>query len=100
MTEPLDLSAYDVIENEAAKRFEIHIGEHVAFVDYMKAGSNIIYSHTDVPPALEGNGVGSKLAKHVLDYAVANGYKVQPLCPFIARYVREHEEYKPHVWHT
>ena len=50
--------------------------------------------------ALEGQGVGNKLAKYVLDYAVEKGYMIQPLCPFIGAYVRRHPEYQAHVWHT
>jgi uncharacterized protein len=65
----------------------------------MLAGNNIVFTHTEVPPAFEGQGVGNKLAKYVLDYAVEHGHQIQPLCPFINAYVRKHkDEYKDHVW--
>ena len=95
----VDLETLEVRHNPENKRFELHVGHHVAFVEYLLAGNNIIYTHTEVPPELEGKGVGGKLAKYVLDYAVEKGYMIQPLCPFIASYVRRHAEYQPHVWH-
>ncbi|MCU0514606.1 MAG: N-acetyltransferase [Anaerolineae bacterium] len=95
-----DADAPPVIHNADQKRFEIRIGPELAIAEYMLAGRNIIFTHTEVPPALEGQGLGNRLAKFALDYAVAQGYKIQPLCPFIAAYVRRHEEYQPHVWHT
>ena len=55
--------------NEAAKRFELTVGDHTAFVDYILLSKRIIYTHTEVPAALEGQGIGSALARHVLDFA-------------------------------
>jgi hypothetical protein len=89
-----------VQHNPAQNRFEIRLGQQLAIAEYMLAGKNMIFTHTEVPPEFEGQGVGNQLAKFALDYAVAQGYKIQPLCPFIAAYVRRHTEYHPHTWHT
>lgn len=89
-----DLNSSEVVHNPEQKRFELPIGDHLALVEYIPAGTNIVFTHTEVPPALEGQGVGSRLAKHALDYAVENGLKIQPLCPFIAAYIRRHPEYQ------
>lgn len=86
------------MHNSGQKRFELHTGEHLALAEYIPAGTNIVFTHTEVPPALEGQGVGNRLAKHVLDYALENGLKIQPLCPFIAAYIRRHPEYAAHVF--
>jgi uncharacterized protein len=95
----IDLDSLEVIHNEEEKRFEIRLGRDVAFVEYLLAKTNIVFTHTEVPVAFEGQGVGNKLAKYVLDYAVEHGYQIQPLCPFINAYVKRHkEEYKDHVW--
>lgn len=87
-----------VINNDGAKRFEVTIGDDIAFADYMLAGTNIIFTHTEVPPAFEGQGVGSKLARTALDYAKDKNLKVQALCPFIAAYVERHPEYQSITW--
>ena len=60
---------------------------------YNQQGDTIYFIHTEVPPALEGKGVGGELAKAGLDYARANNLKVVARCPFVASYVKRHPEY-------
>ncbi|MFP5504097.1 MAG: GNAT family N-acetyltransferase, partial [Candidatus Sericytochromatia bacterium] len=44
-----------------------------------------------------GRGVGSQLAKAGLECARAEGLEVEPVCSFIAGYIRKHPEYRPLV---
>ncbi|MBZ0298862.1 MAG: N-acetyltransferase [Anaerolineae bacterium] len=88
----------DVRNNPAENRFEVVLKGDVAVVEYMIAGTNIIFTHTEVPRAFEGMGVGSKMAYVALEYAKAEGYKVQALCPFIAAFVGKHPEYQSITW--
>jgi predicted GNAT family acetyltransferase len=75
--------------------FLIHIGENMAYQEYIKKGNEIIITHTEVPRELEGKGLGSLLAKNALQYAEESGLKLNPVCPFMAAYVRKHySEYK------
>ncbi|MEZ4686087.1 MAG: GNAT family N-acetyltransferase [Bacteroidia bacterium] len=83
----------EVIHNRAASRFEIQLNGKLAKAEYMDRGKLIVFTHTEVPVELEGQGVGSALAKTALDYARAEGKEVMPLCPFIAGYIRRHREY-------
>ncbi len=92
------MAEFEVIHNPAQNRFEVHLGDELAMAEYMQNKNNIIFTHTEVPPAFEGQGVGNQLAKFALDYAKAQGYKVQPLCPFIKAYVLRHPEYKAISW--
>lgn len=94
----IDVDALEVVNDEKAKRYEVRVGDKVAFAQYSLAGSNIVFTHTEVPPEFEGMGIGSKLARYALDDAVERGLKIQPLCPFINSYVRRHPEYHPHAW--
>lgn len=82
-----------VRNNVASKRFELETSGRVAFLDYMQAGSNITYTHTEVPPELEGQGLGSSLARYALDYARENNLKIIPICPFVTSYLKRHPEY-------
>ncbi|MFN8379537.1 MAG: GNAT family N-acetyltransferase [Anaerolineae bacterium] len=94
-----DSSPLEVRQNAEAQRFEIDLGDGAsAFVEYMIAGNNIIFTHTEVPVEFEGQGIGSRLARYVLDYARTNGYRVQALCPFISAYVERHPEYQSITW--
>jgi predicted GNAT family acetyltransferase len=94
----INVDDYEVVNNTDARRFEIKIGDYFALIDYQPAGKNIVFTHTEVPRIFEGQGVGSKLARHALDYARENGLTVIPLCPFVAAYIRRHPEYQDLVW--
>jgi len=82
------------VHNHQAKRFEFSQNDHLAVLDYQLADGIMIFIHTGVPEALEGQGIGSMLARVGLEYAHENGLKVQPLCSFIAAYLRKHPEYE------
>ena len=94
---PIDRSTLKVENNEAKKRFEIKVEDKYAFAEYMRVANRIIFTHTEVPPGLEGNGLGSMLAKSGLEFAKAESLKVIPLCPYIAGYIKKHQEYLPLV---
>ena len=76
-------------------RFQTRIEEHLAYIDYKCRDNTIILVHTEVPAALEGKGVGSKLAKAALEFARQEGLRVSAECSFIASYIDRHPEYQP-----
>ncbi len=94
----METDEINVNNNRDARRFEVRLNGNFAVLDYIPAGGNIVFTHTEVPDAFEGQGVGSKLARTALDYARDNELKVIPLCPFVAGYIRRHPEYQPLVW--
>ncbi len=59
----------------------------------------IVFTHTEVDPAYEGSGVGSKLARAALDDARERALRIVPRCPFIANWVTRHPEYQDLVYH-
>ncbi len=87
----------DVKDNAAQRRFEITVEGVTAFAEYVRKPGVITFTHTVVPEALGGKGVGSRLAKGALDQVRAEGLKVVPQCPFIAAYIKKHPEYQPLV---
>jgi predicted GNAT family acetyltransferase len=80
-----------IINNEEDSRFEANVDGHLALVEYDRSPGRIAFTHTEVPQALEGRGIASALAKHVLQFARDNQLKVIPLCPFISGYIRKHK---------
>lgn len=88
----------EIIQNVDEKRFEIHLGNQIAFVEYNQNEKTLILSHTEVPIEFEGQGVGARLAKHTLEYAKENNLKVIPVCPFIKAYILRHPEYRDNAW--
>jgi predicted GNAT family acetyltransferase len=84
----------EVVHNEALSRFEVNQDGHLAELDYRRVGDQIIFTHTGVPAALEGRGIGSALAKTGLKYAQDNQLEVVPLCPFVKGYIERKPEYQ------
>lgn len=85
-----------VRDNPALGRFELAVGDVTAFVDYERAdgGRFVVLTHTEVPEALSGQGIGSKLVRGALDRLRADGVKVVPRCEFVAAFVERHPEYQ------
>ena len=80
-----------VLHNEPSSRFEVVLDTHLSMVEYERSAGRIAFTHTEVPHELEGRGVASALARHVLQFARDNQLKVVPLCPFILSYIRKHK---------
>jgi predicted GNAT family acetyltransferase len=80
-------------DNPQRSRFELDAEGHVAFSEYKRTGDVLTIMHTEVPPALNGKGIGSALARGLLDIARAQNLKVRPLCPFVKGYIAKHPEY-------
>ncbi len=83
-----------VTDNTAESRYELGVGGKTAVLGYERKGGTIYLTHTEVPEELEGQGIGSRLVKHVLDKARADGEKVAPWCPFVRTYIDRHPEYE------
>ena len=83
----------DMRDNPERHRFELDADGHTAFSEYGRAGDVLTIMHTEVPQALAGRGIGSALARGLLDLARARGLKVKPVCPFVAGYIDKHPEY-------
>jgi predicted GNAT family acetyltransferase len=83
----------DVRQNSALHRFEFDIGGGMALAFYRLAGGVMIFTHTEVPAALRGRGIGSEMMRGVLRKVRAQGLKVVPRCPFVADFITKHPEY-------
>ncbi|HVV80946.1 MAG TPA: GNAT family N-acetyltransferase [Pseudolabrys sp.] len=83
----------DIRDNPALHRFEMDTEAGPAIVTYRREGGVLKLIHTEVPKALGGKGVGSALAKGVLDMIRARGDKIVPLCDFMRGYIGRHPEY-------
>jgi|SRR5947209_10050349 len=62
------------------------------------SGRNLTVYHTEVATKAEGKGYAKKMLNAMVDYALSNGLKVIPFCPYVyAQFSRHPEEYT-HVW--
>ena len=85
-----------VADNPAQQRYEATVDGQVAgFAQYKVKDGHIVFTHTEVDPAFEGQGVGSVLARQALDDVRAKGqHDVVALCPFIAAWIERHPDYQ------
>jgi hypothetical protein len=84
----------DIRDNAQRHRFELDAGGgQVAYSNYRRAGNVLTVLHTEVPQSLNGRGIGSALARGILDYARAQRLMVEPVCPFVAAFMARHPEY-------
>ena len=84
----------DVINNEAENRYELAVDDAVAYAAYERQGVGLAFTHTIVPPELEGQGIGSRLVKGALDDVAAQGLKVIPECSFVRHFIETHDDYR------
>lgn len=85
---------FEIVDNPEKKRYEATVEGAMARIEYIKAQDKIYLTHTEVPQALEGKGVGSKLVAKVIEDIDQQGLTLIPLCPFVALYLKRHPEWK------
>jgi uncharacterized protein len=88
-----DPTSFDVRHEPQHSRYSATVDGALAVADYHREGNVIAFTHTEVPPAIQGRGVASALAQRALDDARAAGARVIPACEFFARYMEGHPEY-------
>ena len=85
-----------LIHNTEALRYEYRIGEHTAYIEYVASDEKgpLYLTHTNVPSALGGQGIGSALVTDVLQKIDQEGVRIVPVCPFIREYIHKHPEWE------
>jgi predicted GNAT family acetyltransferase len=83
----------EVRNNTAQNRFELDVDGEQAVAYYRLTPGVITFIHTEVPQALSGRGIGTKLIGDALEMVREQGLKVVPQCPFVSAFVGKHPEY-------
>lgn len=87
--------SYEVTHNADAERYEIAVDG--AFAGFTEAHPlddvNVLFPHTVIEPAFEGQGLASKLVTGAFDDIRARGLKIVPTCPYILGWLPKHPEY-------
>lgn len=95
---PTETDRVQITRHDERSRYELTLdGERAGYAEYRATPGQIVFTHTVVYPQHEGEGLGSRLAKRVLDDAVADGLTIVPKCPFIGAYLKRHTEYEASV---
>ncbi|MFH5821117.1 GNAT family N-acetyltransferase [Georgenia sp. AZ-5] len=73
-------------------RYEALVGGELAgFAEYDEVGDRLIFTHTEVAPDFEGNGIGSALVRGALDDVRTRGLRAVPVCTFMQGWLARHE---------
>jgi uncharacterized protein len=83
-----------VIDNPARSRYELALEGGVAFVDYQQAGNLRVLTHSEVPPALRGRGIGAKLVAGALQLAREQGVRVRPRCSYVVQFMERNPQFQ------
>ena len=87
----------DLVVEDApeASRYEARLGGELTGVTYYERdGSVVVFTHTEVDPAFEGQGVGGRLVRGALDDVRQRGGRVVARCPFVHAWLDRHPDYQ------
>lgn len=82
----------EVTNNEALGRYELTIDGRTALAAYKDRGDHLTFYHTEVPPELEGRGIGKRLIAGALADVRRRGLRIVATCPFVRHYVETHPD--------
>lgn len=101
LADPAD-ETVEVREDPERHRFDILVGGRQAgFSMYTSAADNPddqrIFYHTVIDDAFGGRGLAGVLTRGALAETVAKGRRIVPVCPYVARWLREHDDFADSV---
>lgn len=94
------MGKYELREKPACNRYEYDLGGATAYVEYELDGNIMTLTHTIVPPAFSGQGIGAQLLADVLEDVRRKGYRIIPQCRFVEAYIERHPEWRDRVVDT
>ncbi len=86
-------SAPQLRDDAAHSRFVMAVPGGEAFAIYRRVDGYLVISHTEVPRASRGRGLGSSLALALFEHARAQGERIVPACSFLDDWASQHPEY-------
>ena len=82
-----------IVLNEKTNRFELPIGETIAYIDYGWRKEELVLFYIYVPIPHRGKGFSSALIEYAMQYARDKKVKVIVHCSYINRYLQLHPQH-------
>ncbi len=79
-----------LVRNDEKQRFELDVDGKRALIEYREYTGKIALTHTEVEPALEGQGAATAIIEKTLAWIEAQGLQLIPLCPLVVAYLKRH----------
>ncbi|MDB5744709.1 MAG: GCN5-related N-acetyltransferase [Polaromonas sp.] len=84
----------EIRHNEIKQAYEAFVdGRFAGTCEYEESANVITFTHTLVQPEFKGKGIGSALAKFVLEESRLQGKQVVADCQFISAYIKKNAEF-------
>jgi predicted GNAT family acetyltransferase len=87
----------DIVHRDVEARFEARLDGHRGELRYVRreieGRSVMVIPSVVVDRAIEGRGVAGALTRAALEWARAEGMRVDPLCPYVDAWMRRHPEF-------
>ncbi|MGY0021329.1 GNAT family N-acetyltransferase [Streptomyces sp. cg35] len=92
MTQPASTPAVERLD--ARHRYVIQVdGSTAGFTAYRDRDGQRVFFHTEIDDAYAGQGLASILVREALDDVRGAGRRIVPVCPYVAKFLKKHEEY-------
>ena len=86
--------AVTVVDAPREQRYEARRGPQLlGFAAYRRTAELIVFTHTEIDPNVEGQGIGGTLVRAALEDVRRQQVAVFPLCPFVREWMSRHPEY-------
>ncbi len=87
----------DIVHRDVEACFEARLDGHRGELHYRRRDSAgvsvLVIPSVVVDRAIEGRGVAGALTRAALEWARAEGLRVDPLCPYVDAWMRRHPEF-------
>jgi predicted GNAT family acetyltransferase len=84
-----------VTDNREAHQFELTVDGQTSVLIYERRPHALALVHTEVPPALRGRGLATRLAEAAVNAARTEGLQVIAICPFVRAFLRKQHRSNP-----
>jgi predicted GNAT family acetyltransferase len=85
----------DIRDERAAHRYSAYQdGRRIGHIAYVPVGDTVAVPHLHMDPAYRDLGIGSTLARRLVQDARVDGLRVLALCPFMRRWAQLHPGYR------
>ena len=91
-------------EKHCDKRIDGRAGRYVARIDGVEGEAELVFTvrgptlisadHTEAPTSMRETGAAMALVEHMIADARANGFKIIPICPYVAAQYGKHPEWR------
>ena len=78
-----------VTDNREAHQFELDVDGQTSVLIYERRPNAVALLHTEVPPALRGRGLATRLAEAAVKAARVEGLQVIAVCPFVRAFLQK-----------